>query len=301
MQARITAHPPVQAVIVRSLRAGEALRIGRADGCDLRIDHPSISRVHAELQPLADGWRLCDLDSKNGSFVEGRRLGQAVLARDCWLRLGDVYCEFRLLDAAEASAADASLQARRAVATAHTARLDAVAGLGELLDASLRGVLELAQCERGFVLLARDDGFEVRASVAMDAASLRRREFSGSVGAVRRALDERRSVVCNDIDRDAWLSSRASVVAAGLSALVCLPLHDGARALGAIYADRARPGPPITTLDLALLDAFAERAALWLAARQATDMLDARAADRQAGRAAEAWRDIVALHDGGVG
>ena len=215
MQARITAHPPVHAAIVRSLRAGEGLRIGRADGCELRIDHPSVSRAHAELQPLADGWRLRDLDSKNGSFLDGRRLQDAVLPPAGWLRFGDVYCEFRMLDAADAAAVDEGLRVQRAAATAHTARLDAVSGLDELLDASLRGALELAQCERGFVLLARDDGFEVRASLAMDAASLRRREFSGSVGAVRRALAERRTVIANDIGREAWLSSRESVVAAG--------------------------------------------------------------------------------------
>lgn len=295
MQARITAHPPVQAAIVRRVRTGEALSIGRAEGCGLRIDHPSISRAHAELQPAGDGWSLRDLDSKNGSFLDGRRLRDALLPQAGWLRFGDVYCEFRVLDAAEAVAADDGLRAQRAVATAHTARLDVVAGLDELLDASLRGALELAQCERGFVLLAGDEGFEVRASLAMDAASLHRRAFSGSVGAVRRALAERRTVVVNDIGREAWLSSRASVVAAGLSALVCLPLHDGERALGAIYADRVRPGAPITLLDQELLEAFAERAALWLAARRATDLLDARAAsDRDAHR----WDGILAAHGG---
>lgn len=295
MQARITAHPPVQAAIVRRVRTGEALSIGRAEGCGLRIDHPSISRAHAQLQPVGDGWCLRDLDSKNGSFLDGRRLRDALLPQAGWLRFGDVYCEFRMLDAAEAAAADDGLRAQRTVATAHTARLDAVAGLDELLDASLRGALELAQCERGFVLLARDDGFEVRASLAMDATHLRRRAFSGSVGAVRRALAERRTVIANDIGREAWLSSRASVVTAGLSALVCLPLHDGERALGAIYADRVRPGAPITLLDQELLEAFAERAALWLAARRATDLLDAHtAADRDAHR----WEGIVAAHGG---
>lgn len=295
MQARITAHPPVHAAIVRSLRAGEGLRIGRGDGCDLKIDHPSISRAHAELVPMAQGWRLCDLGSKNGSFLDGRPVHDDVLPPTVWLRFGDVYCEFRMLDADEAAAADDGARAQRVAATAHTARLDAVSGLDELLDASLRGALELAQCERGFVLLARDDGFEVRASLAMDAASLRRREFSGSVGAVRRALAERRTVVANDIGREAWLSSRASVVAAGLSALVCLPLHDGERALGAIYADRVRPGSPITMLDQELLEAFAERAALWLVARRATELLDAHAA---ADLDARRWDGIVAAHAG---
>jgi GAF domain-containing protein len=134
----------------------------------------------------------------------------------------------------------------------------------------------------------------VRASAALDRARLVAREFSGSVGAVRRALEQRRSIVANDIGREPWLASRASVVAAGLSALACLPLLDGDRTLGVVYADRMHPGPAITTLDLELLEAFAERAALWIAARHASELLEDHA------RAVELpeWSSIVAVHGG---
>jgi len=299
MQARLTAHPPAQAAFVRSIRPGETLRIGRAADCGLRLEHPSVSRAHAELDFDGDAWRLRDLESKNGTFVEGESVvGEAARrmpGKRAWLRFGDVLCEFEALDAREADAADAGLRARRDAATAHTARIVGLDRLDDWLDASLRGVLELAQCERGFVLLRDGDGFAVRASLAFDAASLRDRGFSGSIGAVRRALDERRSVIANDIAGDAWLRDRASVVASGISALACLPLHDGALTLGAIYADRVRIGPPITTLDQELLEAFAERAALWIAARRATALLDAGVA-APAVVPARDWERIVAAH-----
>lgn len=273
MQARLIAYPPEQAATARTLAPGDALSIGRAPESGLRIDHPSVSRAHAELHFDGAHWQLRDLDSKNGSFVDGIRVQEAALLRAGWLRFGDVYCEFAPLSDDEAAAAEAGRQARRANATARTARLDGLARLEDLLDASLRGVVELAQCERGFVLLAKDDGFVIRASLALDPGRLVARSFSGSVGAIRRALSERRSVVANDIGRDPWLAGRASVVAAGLNALVVLPLFDGERALGAIYADRMRPGPAITTLDLELLEAFAETASLWIAARRTSDLL----------------------------
>lgn len=287
MQACLTVHPPEGAAVVRVLAPGDALRIGRGEDCGLRIVHPSVSRLHAELHYRRDGWRLRDLGSKNGSYLEGQRLraeDELALQRVAWLRFGDVYCEFVLLEDAEAAQAEAGRRARRAAATAHTARLEGVHRLDELLDASLRGVLELAQCERGFVLLDQGTAvagprFVVAASQLLDPASLAERVFSGSVGAVQRALARRRSVIVNDIGGEAWLSSRASVAAAGLSALVCLPLLDGEQALGAIYADRSRPGPPLTTLDQELLEAFTERAALWIAARRTSDLLAARAAD----------------------
>jgi GAF domain-containing protein len=152
-------------------------------------------------------------------------------------------------------------------------------------------VVELAQCERGFVLLAKGDDFVVRASLALDPQRLSARSFSGSVGAIRRALLERHSVVANDIGRDPWLAGRASVISAGLNALVALPMLDGDRPLGAIYADRVRPGPAITTLDLELLEAFAETAALWIAARRNSDLLSG-----EHDADLPNWQAIVAAH-----
>lgn len=298
MPACLTVHLPDRAAIVRKVARGEALRIGRAEDSGLRIEHPSISRAHAELRGQGDDWALRDLGSKNGSFIEGERLAPGQprsLPRAAWLRLGDVYCEFARIDEDAAAQAEAGRRARRAAATAHTARIDGVRDLGGLLDASLRGVLELAQCERGFVLLAHAGGFSVRASVALDAAGLHARAFSGSVGAVRRALDTGRSVVANDIAGEAWLASRQSVVAANLHALVCLPLLDSEQVLGAIYADRTGPGAPITTLDQELLEAFAERAALWLAAHSDSALLAQLPAGSQDG---VDWSGVLAAHAG---
>ena len=292
MQARLIAYPPDQAATARTLVPGEPVSVGRDAGAAFRIDHPSVSRAHAELHFDGTRWQLRDLGSKNGSFVDGIRVGEAALLRPGWLRFGDVYCEFAPLTDAEAAVTDAHRRARRDAATARTARLDGL-GLDDLLDASLRGVVELAQCERGFVLLAQGDGFVVGASLALDPQRQSARSFSGSVGAIRRALSDRRSVVANDIGRDPWLSGRASVVAAGLNALIALPLFDGDQVLGAIYADRMRPGPAITTLDQELLEAFAETAALWIAARRTSAWLGGEhAADDMPG-----WDAIVAASE----
>jgi hypothetical protein len=289
MQARLIAYPPDAAAIVRTARPGERLRIGRALDNDLRLDHPSVSRAHAELIGTDGGdWRLEDLGSKNGSFVEGREITQTQLHGACWVRFGDVHCEYAPLSAAALALEDADRAARRTAATAMTARLQGMTQFGDLLDASLRSVLDLSQCERGFLLLAQGDDFRVRSSQALDPSTLPAHTFSGSVGAVRRTLAEQRPVVANDVAHDAFLSGRESVVAHRLRALLCLPLLDGDRTLGAIYADRTGPGPAITTLDLELLQAFAEHAAVWIAARSATERLGATSGE------APRWSRIVA-------
>ncbi len=273
MQARLTAFPPDSAALAQVIGTGDAVRIGRGADCTMRIDHPSISRAHAELRIDDAGAHVRDLGSKNGSFMDGTAVTDAPLEGACWLRFGDVFCEFQPLSPADVSTAQAGMQARRAAATAHTARIEGVLQLDDLLDATLRGVLDLAECDRGFVLLDAPDGYRVRTSISLDPAALGSRRFSGSVGAVDRALQSRLSVIANDIAQEAWMASRASIAAAGLRALVCLPLLEGDRAFGAVYADRTRAGAPITALDLALLEAFVERAALWICARRASDAL----------------------------
>jgi hypothetical protein len=63
---------------------GRAFTIGRDPGCDLLVDHPSVSRRHALLRPTATGWQLSDLGSTNGTRVNGWRVGAS-----CLLRPGD--------------------------------------------------------------------------------------------------------------------------------------------------------------------------------------------------------------------
>jgi hypothetical protein len=296
MQARLIAYPPDAAAVVRHVAAGGALRIGRGTECDLRLDHPSVSRAHAELRSEDGGWRLRDLDSKNGTFLDGARVTDAALGQDAWLRFGDVYCEFAPMTDAQVDAAARGQAERRAAVTARTARIERLAGLRDLLDDTLRSMVELAQCERGFVLLDEGDGLAVRASLALDPSQLSARTFSGSVGAVRRALRDRRPVVANDVGSEAWLAQRASVIAAGLSALACLPLVQDGEAFGAIYVDRVRPGPAITDLDLELLEAFVEGAAVWIAAQRASDLLDRAHDAARPERASTRWDGIVAAH-----
>jgi hypothetical protein len=58
------------------------LRIGRLEGCDLRLGHTSVSRVHAELlRADGDRWLLRDLGSTNGTLVNGSRIVGTVAVR----------------------------------------------------------------------------------------------------------------------------------------------------------------------------------------------------------------------------
>ncbi|MBT2382220.1 DUF1707 and FHA domain-containing protein [Streptomyces sp. ISL-11] len=54
------------------------LSIGRAPVSGLRLGDDTVSRRHAELRWLDHGWRLTDLGSRNGTYVNGLRIAGSV-------------------------------------------------------------------------------------------------------------------------------------------------------------------------------------------------------------------------------
>ena len=48
--------------------------LGASQSSDIFLDNPYVSRMHAQIIQEQDGWAIRDLDSKNGTFVNGVRL-----------------------------------------------------------------------------------------------------------------------------------------------------------------------------------------------------------------------------------
>src|SRR5215831_922034 len=64
--------------VIRQLPT-KVLRIGRAPDNDIVVSDLSVSRHHAELRRTATGYQIVDLDSHNGTFVNGQQVGSAPL------------------------------------------------------------------------------------------------------------------------------------------------------------------------------------------------------------------------------
>ncbi|MCS7311366.1 MAG: FHA domain-containing protein [Acidobacteria bacterium] len=60
------------------LTAGQTYRVGRAHDNQIVVVDPTVSRYHATLRVLTDRVVLRDLDSKNGTFVDGHRIQDEV-------------------------------------------------------------------------------------------------------------------------------------------------------------------------------------------------------------------------------
>jgi hypothetical protein len=86
----ITAGPGVG----RSFSLGEATRIGRGAGSEVRLFDPEVSREHAAIYRYDQGFAVNDLGSANGTFVNDRRITEAVWVQPGdTIRIGTVYIQ----------------------------------------------------------------------------------------------------------------------------------------------------------------------------------------------------------------
>ena len=102
--AVIAGHTPLLRSVCRLLWRGESFDvhsgqsvIGRDRGCAVQIDAESVSRHHARLYVTGGDVSIEDLGSKNGTWVNGRRLeGRVTLTDGASFRLGSETVRFEL-------------------------------------------------------------------------------------------------------------------------------------------------------------------------------------------------------------
>ena len=73
---------------------GKELKVGRSDGCDVRIDAQDLSRIHARIL-LRDGIvEIEDLNSRNGILLNEVKVHSARLSEGDLIQLGDLVFAF---------------------------------------------------------------------------------------------------------------------------------------------------------------------------------------------------------------
>ncbi len=82
----------------KQVAESETLAVGTADGNDLVLTDPTVSRFHLELVAGGDGVRVEDHGSTNGTLFEGARIVRGTVPRGATLRLGNT--EIRVDDGA---------------------------------------------------------------------------------------------------------------------------------------------------------------------------------------------------------
>ncbi|MBK5258246.1 MAG: FHA domain-containing protein [Thermoanaerobaculia bacterium] len=81
-----------------------ALSVGRTEGNELILNHPSVSRKHAKIELRNGQWWIVDLKSTNGVKVNGTLVTEAAVGSGDKIHIGSVQIEFKALPAVDFTA-----------------------------------------------------------------------------------------------------------------------------------------------------------------------------------------------------
>ncbi len=136
--------------------------------------------------------------------------------------------------------------------------------LKDTLDRVVDGILIVARCERGFVILMdADDHFATYTGRRHDRGEWDKddaRAFSSTI--VNTVVESGQPFIRSDLQEVDDLRGRGSIQAGKIRAAVCLPLVDEERLIGVIYADHRFVTPKYTDWDRSFLHFFAVQAAI---------------------------------------
>lgn len=265
---RLTVMPADAAATVHQLVPGNTYLIGRSAAADIQLNEPSVSRTHARVDLRGSEPEIIDLDSLNGVSINGEQVASSVLADPCWLRLGDLHAHFERLEPGQQGSVTTSASLSHATGMHQQLWLDNDLRLDSVARSILAEVCRMLTPERAYLLSTDPAGsWKVLDALNHLGEPMSRLQFGGSRTALERCIAQKKPVIMHEISPSSWLGHQASVMNAGLHAILAFPMLADSDLLGVIYVDSRRPGASVTDLDLALLKSLAGQAAmpLWLA------------------------------------
>lgn len=290
---------------------GRNVEVGRDPQLQVPVEDRTLSRRHCRVYLGADGWRVTDLGSRNGTFLNGSALLDERLQEGDTIEIGETRITVYFPEDEEAgslshtnleellSRAMRDPESRRRGATDHRREIRALTHLMELNeklnairdeDLLLAGVLdaaiELTDAARGFLLLKQQDHLVVRRARLPDHRDLDDPDGSLSVTVAAQVIREGRSILSDDMQMDERFDGNASVANLRLRSLVCVPLRGSKEVIGAIYLDNAFEKGTFDGWAVRVLESYAQLATIALRnARQRREMAKRRReAVRQARR-----------------
>jgi len=70
--------------------ATSVLRIGRGTNCEVRSENPAVALIHAQIEERGEGYALVDQGSITGTYINGRPIEAAMLAKGDKIEIGDL-------------------------------------------------------------------------------------------------------------------------------------------------------------------------------------------------------------------
>jgi adenylate cyclase len=292
---------------------GDPVTIGRIEGNDLVLNHPSVSRRHGRLELRNGEWWIADLNSTNGIKINGSPVLEAAIHPGDTVSVGSVEVEVRGVAPVAVDFSDESMfdnmsgtvirrisdfnsefgldtgaippKAAPVPGTADTrekifAVLVQVAKVlleSEDLNQVLRTVMDLIfkylPVERGLLILFDEDGNPVP----------RLTKFSGeepdqeipiSRTILRMVADQQVALLTSNALEDARLMGGKSIAIHGIRSAMCVPLWNRNRVIGAVQVDSPIHIGRFSEQDLDLLTALANFAAVAIERAQLSEKIE---------------------------
>lgn len=254
MPARITVCYPDLPAKESVLFEHSEYRVGRDNKCELRLNHPSVSRQHATMISQQENWLLKDQLSSNGIKVNGEKISDKILTANDVISLGDINCLFELKTNSQLNAIEQHDQWRLEQSRKTYSEL-AKKSLLDALDEQLYSLLNLTGTQRGLVMLGDSvESLTVCAAKGMSDRDFHAESFQGSVGAMYRALEQTSPLLAMDVQLDSGLVARESIQRKKIAALACIPLISDNKLIGVVYTDSHEANKVLTELDLEILN-----------------------------------------------
>jgi Nif-specific regulatory protein len=277
--------------------AEEEISIGREASNSISINDHSVSRQHCVIRRENGSFKLTDLDSYNGTFVNSSPVGEQYLSHGDQISVGSVRFVFLLQEPEESGspvelgedelvnpstirlarqdalylkpeAVAANLPADARIASDLNAllkistSLSTIHGLMPLQRAVLDTVMETIPAERGAILLVKKNSEEFLASCGIDKKLHSQQPIRISQSVASKVLQDGAAILCVDRKDDESLREAESLVAARVCSLLCVPMVIRERVIGLIYLDTSNAATVLDEGHLQLLTAVGAIAAV---------------------------------------
>jgi Nif-specific regulatory protein len=276
-----------------------AVSIGREPFNQLCLNDPLVSRRHCLIVGEGARFKLNDLESSNGAFVNGLPVKERYLRQGDLIALGDSLFLFLLDEEIETTPGPdaavqfydgggaqattllreeafylrpekvvAALPQAARVARGFNALLQISAAINSIrsLDALARRLLELIfeviPAERGAVLLVGEDLEKIISAFTLDRRAGPERQIQVSRTVTGRVLRERVAVLSRGVLQNESLREIKSLTDFQVESLLTVPLAVFDKVIGVIYLDTSEPDAPFDEESLQLLTAIASVAAV---------------------------------------
>ena len=253
--------------------------VGRARDNDIVILDQSLSRHHARIDVSRQRIKISDLQSRNGTWLNGTKVEEGILRHGDLIKWGDVRCAVvedtaAIVKEIPGDLSDISLQAlvERSHKSVSRDRLKIFLKVTQLLssptaqDALMQMILDLLfqimSVERAVILLVNEETGELEPRYAKHADQSRKDRYSSTV--IQYVMEKHVSVLSSDATQDDRFGASNSIHNESIRSTMCVPLKVRDKMLGVLYADNLSVPYQFAEQELEFLAGFANQAAVAL-------------------------------------